>query len=95
MKDLLSRRQREHMKRSQDTAAAEEATPAAHERLRALRKELNGLVGAWHHRTNLPHGVIHNKLREECGGPAIAGASADELMERIERIRQWALTRSS
>ena len=32
--------------------------------LQALRKELNGLVGAWHHRTDLPHGKVHAELRE-------------------------------
>ena len=35
----------------------------------ALRKELSGLVGAMHHRTGKPHGVIHAELRTACGGP--------------------------
>jgi hypothetical protein len=63
------------------------------EQLAALRKELNGLVGAWSHRTGQPHGVIHNSLREACGGPALPQASADEIKSRIDKIRQWALSR--
>jgi superfamily II DNA or RNA helicase len=63
------------------------------EQLAALRKELNGLVGAWSHRTGQPHGVIHNELRSACGGPALAQASADQIKGRIDRIRQWALSR--
>ncbi len=34
-----------------------------------LRRELNGLVAAWNHRTGQPHGVTHAALRQECGGP--------------------------
>ena len=95
VRDLLSRRQREHLQRSQRTGGSGEppAPRATHEELRSLRKELNGLVGAWHHRTDLPHGVIHSKLREECGGPATAAASAEELQQRIDLIRQWAVSR--
>jgi superfamily II DNA or RNA helicase len=63
------------------------------EALAALRKELNGLVGAWSHRTGQPHGVIHNELRSACGGPAIPQASAEQIQARIQMIRQWALSR--
>jgi superfamily II DNA or RNA helicase len=63
------------------------------EALAALRKELNGLVGAWSHRTSQPHGVIHSELRKACGGPAIPQASADQIRARIELIRKWALSR--
>jgi superfamily II DNA or RNA helicase len=63
------------------------------EQLGALRKELNGLVGAWSHRTGQPHGVIHNELRSACGGPALPQASADQIKARIDKIRQWALSR--
>ena len=54
-----------------------------HEQLAVLRRELNGLVAAWHHRTGQPHGITHAELRKECGGPAAAVASADQLRERI------------
>ena len=63
------------------------------EALAALRKELNGLVGAWSHRTGQPHGVIHNELRHTCGGPALPQATAEQIQARIEMIRQWALSR--
>jgi hypothetical protein len=63
------------------------------EQLAALRKELNGLVGAWSHRTGQPHGVIHNELRSACGGPPLAQASAEQVKARIDKIRQWALSR--
>ena len=63
------------------------------EGLATLRKELNGLVGAWSHRTGQPHGVIHAELRRVCGGPAIPQASAEEIRARIAMIRQWALSR--
>jgi superfamily II DNA or RNA helicase len=64
--------------------------PVSREALGALRKELNGLVGAWSHRTGQPHGVIHNELRTACGGPGLPQASADEIRARIAKIRQWA-----
>jgi superfamily II DNA or RNA helicase len=74
--------------------AAPEPKPAvSREQLAVLRKELNGLVGAWSHRTGQPHGVIHNELRSACGGPALAQASADQIKARADRIRQWALSR--
>lgn len=97
VKDLLSRRQAEHVAResSRGNAEAEQhvITRATHAQLRDLRKELNGLVGAWHHRTNTPHGVIHSELRSKCGGPPTAAADADQLQERIDLIRHWAVTR--
>jgi superfamily II DNA or RNA helicase len=74
------------------TTAAATAT-VSREQLGALRKELNGLVGAWSHRTGQPHGVIHNELRGACGGPALPQASAEQIKARIEKIRQWALSR--
>ncbi|MDL4775677.1 DEAD/DEAH box helicase [Actinomadura xylanilytica] len=65
------------------------------EDLAVLRKELQGLVGAWNHRTGQPHGVIHNDLRRSCGGPAIAQASSDDISKRIAKIREWATKRRS
>nr|WP_272495010.1 DEAD/DEAH box helicase [Nocardioides bruguierae] len=74
------------------TAAAADdlADVATHEQLAVLRRELNGLVGAWYHRTGQPHGVTHAALRRECGGPAAAVANADQLRKRIDRVRAWA-----
>jgi hypothetical protein len=78
-------------------AAEKEPAPkpptVSREQLAALRKELNGLVGAWSHRTGQPHGVIHNELRNSCGGPALPQASAEQIKSRIDKIRQWALSR--
>jgi superfamily II DNA or RNA helicase len=71
----------------------EKAPTVSREQLAALRKELNGLVGAWSHRTGQPHGVIHNELRSSCGGPALPQASAEQIRARIDKIRQWALSR--
>jgi superfamily II DNA or RNA helicase len=73
--------------------AAAPAAAVSREGLAALRKELNGLVGAWSHRTGQPHGVIHAELRNACGGPAIPQASADQIRDRIATIRKWALSR--
>jgi superfamily II DNA or RNA helicase len=75
------------------TATPEAKPTMSREALAALRKELNGLVGAWSHRTGQPHGVIHNELRNACGGPAIPQASAEQIQARIQMIRQWALSR--
>jgi superfamily II DNA or RNA helicase len=70
-------------------------TPPAgtRETLTALRKELNGLVAAWHHRTGQPHGAIHAELRRNCGGPALAQATAMQVRDRIDAIRRWAEAR--
>jgi superfamily II DNA or RNA helicase len=72
------------------TPEAPAEPPVSREALTALRKELNGLVGAWSHRTSQPHGVIHNELRTQCGGPPLPQASADQIRARIAKIRQWA-----
>ncbi len=73
-----------------------QATPAApavsRSALAALRKELNGLVGAWSHRTGQPHGVIHAELRRTCGGPPLPQATADQIRARTDMIRRWALS---
>ncbi len=64
--------------------------PSTHEQLQALRKELAGLVGAAHHRTGKPHGVIHAELRTACGGPPTAVATVAQLQERVAQLRAWA-----
>jgi superfamily II DNA or RNA helicase len=64
--------------------------PTSRETLAALRKELNGLIGAWHHRTGQPHGVIHAELRRACGGPPLAQATGEQIRARIEMARRWA-----
>jgi superfamily II DNA or RNA helicase len=66
------------------------APPVTRESLAALRKELNALVAARHHRTGQPHGVIHAELRRACGGPPLPQATGEQIRARIEMIRRWA-----
>lgn len=91
--DLLRR------SRSKRAAAPKSPVPEVDEaavfaRRDDLRRQLHGLVGAWHHRTGQPHGVTHAQLRKTCGGPAAPQASAVELQKRIDLVRQWALRAS-
>ena len=98
VRDLLHLRQSERARQQRRTRSTEEEVVrdvSTHEHLATLRRELNGLVAAWNHRTGQPHGVTHAALRRECGGPAAAVATADQLSERIDRIRQWAATRKT
>jgi superfamily II DNA or RNA helicase len=74
-------------------AAAPGAGGSTRENLAGLRKELNGLVTAWHHRTSQPHAVIHADLRRACGGPAVPQATGTQIRERIDMLRRWAATR--
>ncbi len=99
MRELLQQRQSDRAKKQKAAAPAEAADTVAqvstHEALAILRRELNGLVAAWHHRTGQAHGITHASLRKECGGPAAAVASADQLHERINRVREWASRKTS
>jgi superfamily II DNA or RNA helicase len=89
---LLQQHQAKQM-RSAPAVSAPERERSAFEVLSGLRKELNGLVGAWHHRTGKPHGAIHAELRTACGGPPSPQATAVQLQERIETMRRWARER--
>jgi superfamily II DNA or RNA helicase len=73
----------------EEQPAAPESTAEA---LAGLRKELNGLVAAWHHQTGKGHGSIHGELRRACGGPALPQATAAQIQARIEMLRKWART---
>ncbi len=96
MRQLLQQQQSDRAKRQPKASAVETvAEVSTHEQLAVLRRELNGLVGAWHHRTGQAHGITHAALRKECGGPAAAVANADQLHTRITRIREWAIKQSS
>ena len=88
MRDLLRRRQDEQL--ALRSAAGDIAPPrTTHGQMRELRRELNTLVSAMHHRTGKPHGWIHNELRRLCGGPPVAAASSEQLQERIDNLRTW------
>lgn len=97
VRTLLNMRQKEWMSRSRPARAEPAAKPAepareqlsVRERIGALRKELNTLVALHHHRTNKPHGKIHNELRAQCGGPPTAMASIEHLEQRIATLRSW------
>jgi superfamily II DNA or RNA helicase len=93
---LLRKRQEEQIADGKRRKPAKEEAPPAptrpasvSERLGALRKELNALVGMYHHRTKKPHGAIHNELRRVCGGPPTAMATVEQLEERIVTLRSW------
>jgi superfamily II DNA or RNA helicase len=97
VRDLLRSRQSERARQQKRSAPSVEQVVrdvSTHEHLAALRRELNGLVAAWNHRTGQPHGVTHAALRKECGGPGAAVATAEQLQSRIDRIRDWAARRS-
>ncbi|WP_372668221.1 DEAD/DEAH box helicase [Amycolatopsis kentuckyensis] len=93
---LLRKRQEEQVADEKRRKPAKEEAPppparpqSVSERLGALRKELNALVGMYHHRTKKPHGAIHNELRRVCGGPVTAMATVEQLEERIVTLRSW------
>ncbi|HVB45489.1 MAG TPA: DEAD/DEAH box helicase [Streptosporangiaceae bacterium] len=95
---LLRQRHADQIKKQRQTAASapEAGTASAQatsQTLAGLRKELNALVAAWHHRTGQPHGVVHAELRRACGGPALAQATAIQIRARIDTIRSWAAAR--
>jgi hypothetical protein len=96
VRTLLSKRQQSQLAARTAAAspapAAEGAPPVTRQQLAALRKELNGLVGAWSHRTGQAHGVIHAELRQTCGGPPLPQATADQIQARIATIRRWAIS---
>jgi superfamily II DNA or RNA helicase len=96
VRDLLHSRQSARARKQHSSGrggAHEVREVSTHEALAVLRRELNGLVAAWNHRTGQPHGVTHAALRQECGGPAAAVATAEQLRSRIDRIRGWASRR--
>jgi superfamily II DNA or RNA helicase len=99
---LLRQRHADQVRKQRPDLAAEPAASAAsaasagpggpaltRQTLTALRRELNGLVAAWHHRTGQPHGAIHAELRRTCGGPAVPQATAVQIRARIEALRRW------
>ena len=97
---LLRRRQSEQLDRRAQEAAREAPAPppppvsprqaaGTAERLKGLRRDLNALVAAHHHRTGAPHGTIHGDLRRACGGPATPLATEEQIEERIATLRSW------
>lgn len=99
VRSLLQNRQRQRRDLRAEAEQVERdpilESTATHERLALLRRELNSLVAAWHHRTGQPHGVTHAALRRDCGGPAAAIATAGQLQARIDKLREWATRKTS
>ncbi|MGB7818260.1 MAG: ATP-dependent helicase, partial [Ornithinibacter sp.] len=62
---------------------------SAHRALAAQRKELNKLVAAYSSKTGTPHASIHLDLRRSCGGPELASATSEQVVERTAQIRRW------
>ncbi|WP_442875185.1 DEAD/DEAH box helicase [Actinoplanes sp. NBC_00393] len=84
------KRQQAEQTRNEVPAQREAVVPmSAGERRNSLRRQLNTLVAAHHHRTNLPHGKIHAELRRLCGGPPSAQATIEQLEERIATIQTF------
>jgi len=94
---LLRKRQADQMAGRRRGKDASDAPPpveiGTRRQVDALRKELSGLVAAWHHRTQQPHGAIHAELRRAGGGPPTAQADAAQLQQRIDLVRRWAVGR--
>lgn len=92
---LLRERQTRHAQRRSGDAPAEPPAPAVpdHRRLKELRSQLSKNVSAWSARTGTPHGIIHNQLREKCGGPAVAQASEDQITARLALLQRWFIGR--
>ena len=87
MRELLRRQQEQQFdRRSRDSGGVPEPV-TRHGQLRDLRRELNALVSATHHRIGKPHGWIHNELRRLCGGPPVAAATTEQLQKRIQAVR--------
>ncbi len=93
---LLNKRQaeqvqaaRRHGREAVVSRQAPGGARTAAERRIALRRQLNVLVAAHHHRTGLPHGKIHAELRRLCGGPPSAQATIEQLEERIATIQSF------
>ncbi|WP_406076959.1 DEAD/DEAH box helicase [Micromonospora sp. NBC_00858] len=93
---LLTKRQTEQLAAQRRRTAAQpaaaptvapQAPMSAAQRRVALRRQLNALVAARHHRTGQPHGKIHAELRRLCGGPPSAQATIEQLEERIATVQ--------
>jgi superfamily II DNA or RNA helicase len=94
MRALLRQRQQQQLGRATERSGARMAGPSGNaqpptvrQRLTELRRELNTLVAMAHHRTDRPHGAIHQEVRAACGGPPTAMATVEDLEKRIAYLR--------
>lgn len=91
--DLLKQRQRRQSARGNKPGSTSydvaKARPQALFRsLKEQRTLLNSLVSLWSKQTGTPHGMVHNELRQTCGGPAVATATVAQLQSRIDLMRR-------
>ena len=87
---LLHERQNRQVKKG---PAPQGAPVAAHRALAAQRKELNKLVAAYARQKGFPHANVHADLRRACGGPDLAAASSEQVLERVDKVRLWLVGR--
>ena len=96
--ELLRQRQAEQLKRRpKRTQAGAPQAPADvvdHRRLKELRATLSKNVAAWSARSGTPHGVIHTRLREISGGPAVPQATEEQLTVRLQTLQNWFVGRT-
>ena len=91
VKLLLAERQRRQVKRHDRQMRREKVPPAEalHRQITARRKELNSLVAQYARMKGIPHSHVHANLRRECGGPALAQCTSDQVEARIAAIKTW------
>ncbi len=87
---LLHERQNRQVKKG---PAPQAAPVAAHRALAAQRKELNQLVAAYARQKGFPHANVHADLRRACGGPDLAAASSEQVLQRVDKVRLWLVGR--
>lgn len=86
---LLKQRQAEQLRRQPRGQTTQTPSVVDHRQMKELRKKLSSSVSAWSARTGTPHGLIHNKLREISGGPAVAQATKEQIEQRLETLQGW------
>lgn len=84
---LLRDRQRKQTSSGGGKAAVEQVS--AHRALAQHRKELNSIVSAYARKKGQPHALVHAELRRACGGPELATATSEQVLERTETLRRW------
>lgn len=90
---LLKERQAQQVRQDKRLTSPKVVSTADFRAVADLRRDLAGLVAAWHHRTGQPHATIHADLRAACGGQVVPLADAADLQRRIDTLRAWAVAR--
>ncbi|WP_460689491.1 DEAD/DEAH box helicase [Nesterenkonia suensis] len=86
---LLQEHQAQQLKRRPQAAQERSADVVDHRQLKKLRGQLNTSVSAYSAKTGMHQGVIHNKLREACGGPQVGQATQAQLEARLTKLQNW------